>query len=278
MIRLLSWNINGNQKAWSELANSDIELALLQEAKPPLESLDSVVPYQTTPWFTGGGIRRNWRTAIARFSNKIIMQPYKLRTVDEFDPNSLPVSCKGTLAAADIVIKSTKEVITVISMYGAWEETLINKENRWKYADATVHRLISDISAIIGHEYKHKIIAAGDLNIYHGYGDSSNRQYWKARYDTVFDRMDAIGLPFVGPQAPEGGIQADQWPEELPKDSKDVPTFRTKKNIPETATRQLDFVFASESLKDRLHIRAINRPEEWGPSDHCRILIELKES
>jgi hypothetical protein len=46
-------------------------------------------------------------------------------------------------------------------------------------------------------------------------------------------------------------------------------------DMPETATRQVDFVFASDSLKDRLRIRALNAPDEWGPSDHCRVLIEL---
>ncbi len=43
---------------------------------------------------------------------------------------------------------------------------------------------------------------------------------------------------------------AKPWPDELPPDSKNVPTFRTRINQPETATRQLDFVFASEALKD----------------------------
>lgn len=29
-------------------------------------------------------------------------------------------------------------------------------------------------------------------------------KYWGKRYNTVFDRMDTLGLRFVGPQAPEG--------------------------------------------------------------------------
>lgn len=91
---------------------------------------------------------------------------------------------------------------------------------------------------------------------------------------TVFDRMEAIGLRFVGPQSPNG-MQADPWPAELPADSKNVPTFRTHRGDPSTATRQLDFVFASESIADRVQTVALNRPEEWGPSDHCRIRIEV---
>ncbi len=38
-------------------------------------------------------------------------------------------------------------------------------------AHASVHRLISDISTLIGQQRDHKIIAAGDLNVLLGYGD-----------------------------------------------------------------------------------------------------------
>ena len=131
----------------------------------------------------------------------------------------------------------------------------------WIYADASVHRLISDLSVLIGRQRGHKIIVTGDLNVLYGYGEGESR-YWKARYDTVFSRMEALGLPLVGPSLPEGGRPPDPWPSELPPGSKTVPTFRTAAARPETATRQLDFVFASDSLTDRLRVRALNAPEE----------------
>ncbi len=99
--------------------------------------------------------------------------------------------------------------------------------------------------------------------------------YWKGRYDTVFDRMAALGLKFVGPQASAGGRQAEPWPEELPEGSLNVPTFHSNSQTPATASRQLDFVFASESIADRVTVKALNRVEEWGQSDHCRIMIEV---
>ena len=68
----------------------------------------------------------------------------------------------------------------------------------WIYADAAVYRLISDISVFVGHQSGHRILAAGDLNILHGYGESGS-VYWASRYATVFDRMRALGLSFVGP-------------------------------------------------------------------------------
>jgi endonuclease/exonuclease/phosphatase family metal-dependent hydrolase len=96
------------------------------------------------------------------------------------------------------------------------------------------------------------------------------------RYHTVFDRADALGLRFVGPQAPDGGPQAEPWLPELPRDSKCVPTFHHGRLAPASASRQLDFVFATDKVAERVRaVRALNDPHEWGPSDHCRVLIEL---
>ena len=117
-------------------------------------------------------------------------------------------------------------------------------------------------------------MAAGDLTALYCYRDND---YWKRRYDTVFDRMEAIGLPLAGPRRP-GGRQAEPWPAELPTDSLNVPTYYRPRQALATATRQLDFAFASEGLTDLITIRALNFPAEWGPSDHCRVLIELGES
>jgi hypothetical protein len=114
------------------------------------------------------------------------------------------------------------------------------------------------------------------LNNLDGYGEDGNC-YWKDRYNTVFDRMDALGFCFVGPQAPDGGRQAEPWPEELPEGSLNVPTFYSNRQTPETASRQLDFVFASESIADRVNVKALNGIEEWGSIDNCRILIKLQK-
>ena len=129
------------------------------------------------------------------------------------------------------------------------------------------------MSVFVGSQTKHRIIAAGDLNILNGYGERGS-PYWGSRYETIFSRMTAIGLPFVGPQAPDGR-QADPRPDELPLTSKDVPTFHTNLMTPATAARQIDFVFASKGIAEGVKTRALNEPDEWGPSDHCRVEIEF---
>lgn len=98
---------------------------------------------------------------------------------------------------------------------------------------------------------------------------------WGLRYDTVFDRAEALGLHFVGPQHPNGR-QADPWPEELPATNLCVPTFHHNKQSPATESRQLDFAFVSASLADRVEVRALNDIADWGPSDHCRVLIDYR--
>lgn len=122
----------------------------------------------------------------------------------------------------------------------------------------------------------HRILAAGDLNM--SYGDLDVLpQNLAARAQTVFDRMDALGLELLGPQAPEGGRQADPTPAWLPPDTRNVPTYRSNRQTPETAVNQLDYVFASRGFHEQVAVRALNSPDEWGPSDHCRILIEVED-
>lgn len=270
-IRIISWNVCRSPRAWQVLIDQRADVGLLQEAQAPPPQTAKRIQLDTAPWSTGAAANRNWRTAVAGLSSRVDVLPWSLASLDSPSPGALGVSLKGTLAVADVKMVETGETITVASMYGTWERPACSSS--WIYADASVHRLISDLSAVIGSQRGHRIIVAGDLNILNGYGESGS-SYWQSRYATVFSRMEALGLTFVGPQAPDGGYQAEPWPPELPKGSRNVPTYRTAVDRPETATRQLDFVFASHALESRLRVSALNSPEDWGPSDHCRILIE----
>ncbi len=157
-------------------------------------------------------------------------------TVDEANGGDLAVSRSGTLAAA-LVTPREGDPLVVVSMYAAWERPHSTTHSNWIYADGSVHRLISDLSVFVGSERGHRVIAAGDLNIYHGYGERSSK-HWAGRYDTVFGRMAALGLPFVGPQAP-CGRQADPRPGIVPASSQNVPTFHTKQQRPQRRRRAL---------------------------------------
>ncbi len=263
--------MNQRLSNWETVLASGADAALLQETKPPPSELkkQTVADYEND-WLAQG---KSFCAAVVGLSKRIEFTPIMTQPLGSARSDALMVSRPGTIAAGVVRILETGEEITIVSLYSTWEVPL-HRAGSWIYADASAHRLISDLSGLIGSQKKHKIIAAGDLNILHGYGEGCSL-YWKRRYDTIFDRFSALCLRFIGPQAPDGGKQASPWPSELPEGSCNVPTFRTHKEKPETANRQLDFVFASESIADRLSVRAANNPEDWGPSDHCRIYINL---
>lgn len=271
MIKAISWNIASRPTLWNDVAALDADIALLQEApKPPK---DMVASTDSQPWRTkGAGLRRNWRAAVVKLNSSIQATWHEPKSIGDAAYREFAVSRLGTLSAATISAPD-EEPITFISMYGAWESPHTTTKSRWIYADASVHRLISDLSVFIGKQRGHRIIASGDLNILHGYGELRS-PYWGARYKIIFDRFSAIGLQFVGPQSPNGR-QAEPWPKELPEDSKNVPTYHTPRQGIAGATRQLDFVFASRDIADQVHVRALNEPDEWGRSDHCRVLIKV---
>ena len=276
MLRIISWNLNQKKAAWQQLLSTDADIALVQEARRPPKAVSEIVGVDAAPWGTAGlGLSRPWRTAVVKLSDQVEIEWFEQRELHEAVRGDFAVSRLGTLSVARVSSPSCPPLL-VASMYAPWEEPHDSVERPRIYADASVHRVISDLSVFIGQADSHRIIAAGDLNILHGYGERGS-EFWASRYATVFDRFAALGLRFIGPQFPDGR-QADPWPDELPRESQNVVTYRTIKQTPETATRQLDFVFASDALAGNVSCKAINSPdpETWGPSDHCVIEIDVE--
>jgi len=273
-LKILSWNMKQKESNWQIVLDSGVDVALLQEAKEPPADMEGLFIARHDAELAENNLP--WRAVVASLANneKFELIPIKKQPLGGSDPEALMVSRPGTLNAVLVRLKETGEEITVVSLYSTWMNPIRQTGSSWIFADASAHRLISDLSGLIGQQKGHKIIVAGDFNILYGYGEYRS-SYWGKRYNTVFDRMDALGLRFVGPQAPEGGRQAEPWPGELPEVSFNVPTFHSNSQTPATASRQLDFVFASESIADRVTVKALNSVEEWGPSDHCRIMINV---
>jgi exonuclease III len=266
-MKIVSWNINRSPEAWHSLVDSGYDVALLQEASPPPDGIFQDSDISPGEWLTAGIAKRNWRTAIVKLSDKVGIEWIPCKPIDAAGSEDLAVSRMGTIAAARITQAGQKPVL-LFSCYAAWE---YHYKSSVLLSDASAHRIISDLSSFIARD--HLIVVAGDFNILNRYGEYGSK-YWGKRYASVFDRMEAIDLPFAGPQYPEGR-QADPWPDELPKDSKDVPTYYPPQRNPQGATRQIDFVFCSPRLKKHISIKAINSIEDWGPSDHCRLDINF---
>lgn len=273
MLKIISWNIARRDEAWRYLLDTDADIALLQEAAAPPTDVARRLDVDPAPWRTAGAdLNRPWRAAAVKLSNRIGVQWLEPKPVADAQPGELAVSRAGTLAGA-IVTPAAGEPFVVASIYAPWEKPHATTGSSWIYADGSVHRIISDLSALVGRQTGHRLLAAGDLNILNGYGEGGSA-YWASRYATVFARMTAVGLSFVGPQAP-AGRRAEPQPDELPVGSDNVPTYHSSHQTPATATRQLDFVFASNGLAEHVRVRALNEIDHWGPSDHCRVGIEI---
>lgn len=275
MTTIVCWNMQHKQASWSFLREQQdsVDIALLQEVSAPPADVAKALEVDPEPFHDLRG-HRIYRTAIARLSDRVHVEWLKPVPLAEAQPGDFAVSHWDCVSAA-IVSPQGGEPFTVVSICAAYEKphhsTGIKSRN---ILDASAHRVISDLSLLIGRQRSHRIIVAGDLTIWYGYGSN---EYWKRRHDTVFERMAALGLPFVGPQFPNGR-QADPWPDWLPRDSLNVPTYYNIGSSPSKATGQLDYVFASRGFHESVSVRALNDPADWGPSDHCRLLIEVADA
>jgi hypothetical protein len=285
MIKVISWNIKRDGAPWNELLDKEVDadVALLQEAgKPPtdLKSPIEIGPVEhwdshvwNSRWFKGrwGRNRLYDRWAmVVRLSDRVKVEWFKQISPisEQYNHDEIAVSGIGTIAAARVTpLDGKQEPFVVVSMYARWMRPHPSIKTKWRvgHADGSAHRIVSDLSAFIGdtNPSTHRILAAGDLNMVYG----SLGESWQSlarRERTVFDRMEALGLEFMGPQHP-AGERADT-PADLPEDTRNVRTHRES---------QLDYVFASRGFHESVRARALNKPSQWKSSDHCRLLIEV---
>ena len=286
---VVSWNIAKRTKPWRQLVDMDADIALLQEAgrvppdvpervdTGPAEHWDSHI--WNSRWWDGRWphLCERW-PMVVKLSDRVEVEWFKqVAPISAVADDEIAVSGIGTIAAARVIPQDGSSPFIAVSMYAQWVKPHPTVPTKWwaGYQDASAHRIISDLSAFIGSTdpSTHRILAAGDLNMIYGATDD-NRLALPARDRSVTDRMDALGMEFLGPQSPDGR-QAIPTPQGLPADTGNVPTFHTNRQSPEAAQNQLDYVFASRGFHERVEVRALNAVDEWGASDHCRLLIEV---
>lgn len=175
------------------------------------------------------------RAALAIINPEIGFEWIDTKPLTDACPGEFGVSRPGTIAAAKIFPKDADPII-VTSIYAPWELPHSSTNSSWKVgnADASAHRIVSDLSSFIGSVRGHRIIATGDINSLKYYGENGS-DYWSQRHSSIFHRMEAIGMPHAGPLVPHGR-QASPWPDELPQDSDCVPTYHSTSQTPTTAT------------------------------------------
>ena len=279
MIRLVSWNIAKRRKAVDCLLEMNIDVALLQECDPDLLLAASEKgALEFNPHLPLNAEHYDRWPMIVRLSDRIRVEWFR-QTAPQFcvAQDAISVSSIGVIEVARLVPADGTRPFVAASIYARWMKPHPTTASKWRvgYQDGSAHAAITDLSAFIGHKdpASHRILAAGDFNTIRG-ATEDNGLALPARDRTIFDRMDALGLQLLGPQHPHGR-RADAPPHGLPADSENVPTFRSTWQSPRTAANQLDYVFGSRGFHEQIRVRALNRVDEWGPSDHCRLLIEL---
>ena len=295
MVKIVCWNINRSADACTELRKMDADVALLQEVgKGAAQGMADILgEAETWDWD-----RSDAWPAVVRLSDRVKVDVLKPVAPEGggITRNTMAVGDRRTLAGARVTpLRGSKRVgraFLVFSLYARWLGTHPEAYHSTSgkggrsfgiYSDGSAHRAISDVSAFIGHTNPsaHRMLVAGDLNTIYGATDK-NRLEKPPRARTIFDRMEALGFEFVGPQWPDADRQADPRPQGLSKDTRNVPTYLSARQRGRmrdqgiVSGNQLDYVFASRGLHDKVRVHAMNDVGGFGPSDHCRIQVEVE--
>ena len=244
--KVVSWNIAKRHDPWRELVAMDADVALLQEAgRVPPDVADQVElgprehwdpEYWNSRWHEG-----RWRnfcdrwSMVVRLSDRVDVEWFKqVSPISEAADDEFPVSGVGTVAAARVTPRDTDAPpFIVVSMYARWIRPHLSTKSNWRvgYADGSAHRIISDLSAFIGNvdPSTHRILAAGDLNTICDTKDDYDQSWTTGRDQTIWDRMSALGLEFLGPRHPNGR-QAHPTPDFMKPDTANVVTYYTGGN------------------------------------------------
>ena len=280
-IKIVSWNIAKRDAPWRELAamseREEADVALLQEAASPPGDLRCPIHYEDDVHWDRSYFDR-W-PLVVRLSDRVEVEWFRqVPPWSELGKQEIGASGIGTMACAKIVpLDRPEEAFVAVSMYARWmtAHPSVGKKPRI-FADPSAHRILSDLSTFIDRTTgpsRHRILAAGDLNMF--YGATGSTLAAPKRERTVWDRFAALGLEFMGPQVPNGRSSKTPQPD-VPADTKNVPTYYTgAQKVASKANRQLDYAFASRGFHETVTVRALNGIDEWGPSDHCRLMIEI---
>ena len=237
MIRIVSWNISKRRDPWHTLMQmkrqGNADVALLQEAgHPPPEVVDSVQYANDAFWgrqeYEGRPIYDRW-CLVVKLSERVDVEWFTaVPPISELGEQDIGLSSIGSIAAAKVTPRggSEDQAFIAVSMYARWMKPHPWTRTSWRVgaSDVSAHRILSDLSAFIGHEdpSRHRILAAGDLNMIHG--ATGHTLSLPTREKTVWERIAALGLEFLGPQAPEGWQPSARQPD-APPDTKNVPTW-----------------------------------------------------
>ncbi len=282
MIKIVSWNIAKRPQPWHELvemaAQGAVDVALLQEAGRPPGDLTHFLHYEDDV-FWNRNLYDRW-CVVVPMSDRIKIEPLRqVPPTREVGDHEIGVSGIGLIAAAKVTPRENpQDAFVAISMHSHLMKPHPSTKSTWQVgaSDVSAHRILSDLSAFIGGRdpESHRILVAGDMNMM--YGATGYQFSLPERERSVWQRFEGLGLELLGPQIPDGQPVVVNQPD-VPADTRNTPTFHSRKQSPNEANRQLDYAFASRGFHKEISVRALNDAGEWGSSDHCRLMIEVSK-
>lgn len=252
--------------SWSHLEDLmnryQVDVALLNEVST--EVLRSVPGALFEPWGTRGRDRkrRDWGTAIVSPYPVTEIHDAQARAYGGRRPNVRFENSRPGSWIAGLVEIPGAEPITCVSIYGLMDEL----------SDASVHRSLSDMSALFSDErYGDRVVMGGDLNITTQYPQGHRLDASMA----VLARIRAFGLH---------DLLAEKWE---PSDEKCDCTFGMK--CRHTRTRidpgdpgkplQVDYLFAScDLIAHPYTCKTLGRNEWVDCSDHAPIIATFESA
>lgn len=255
-MKIVSWNMQNKSESWRFLLgprHDDYDFALIGESCDPRPRIGRTVtesgwdiPLDT--WDKQPGEKRK------RYRQEVlgICGGWQIERLDR----------NAILDAAP----ASPDLVQVPSIFRRWHRAAVVERSGREYCLVCVvsgHRqaqslpeLIEGVRSVLQGRASMPMIVAGDLTTN---GDDSEK---------MFGRMKDMGLPWVGPTAPNYIQVIGRKPHQ--------------RETPADAHRHLNHVFVSDEIADRVTATALNDPDEnsvafWGPSDHCRILIEIAD-
>jgi len=270
-MRIVTWNMDHWRRSqeqrdatWAFLKQAiRPDVALLQEALPP----DGVGPVV----FHNGGMHddRGDKARDSGWGSAVVAFGAEIRSIDSATtpfskkPNPILRTFPGAVAVAEL---PDSEPIVLVSVYGVIDRG---------YADATMHRILSDLTPLVDERRGKRIVVAGDMNITTQWS-AKHRGFLRGLHEeclrrdqTVFDRFKALGLTNVvnGPGPLDGcGCAAGDACRHVQTQRHDKSTFPW----------QNDYVFLSKDLIESGYgMELITSEDAWNLSGHCPIVVEL---
>ena len=241
-MKIVSWNMQNKRDSWRFLVDrhQDSDFAFVQEACTPTRYVRKHAAHWDIPY-------ERWQVKPKRYKQEVV------RVAGGWNFDRLDRDMIGGLGAEGRALIKPRFRAAAVARRSGWPDiglicVATGPKNSLKLADTVtaVRRTLRRTRF----DPQMPLVVAGDLTT-----DID-------RTPATFAAMEEIGLLRIGP---------------------DGPNFIQKSlgEVPQDAWRELNHVFASRELADRVSVDALNDPDEnsgsfWGPSDHCRVAIEVQ--